>query len=224
MTYFYTYKITLLKGTLAGHYYYGQHKTSNLNDGYAGSGRIVVNYYKKCGKIEHQTYIKEIISFYNSSEELNAAEEELIGNLYDTDELCLNLRSGGDRPVYSEEYRRKLSEARKGEKNPNYGKHHSEETRRKIGESKKGKHHSEEAKQKMSESRKGKKHSPHSEETRRKMSEAAKRRTYSNEAKQKFSESHKGKHHSEETRRKMSESRRGKHWKFDTNTGKRIYY
>lgn len=34
--FYYTYKITLLKGSLAGHYYYGQHRTSNLNDGYAG--------------------------------------------------------------------------------------------------------------------------------------------------------------------------------------------
>ena len=58
----YTYKITLLNGSLAGHYYFGQHSTDDLNDGYAGSGRLVTDYYKKYGKIEHQTYIKEIIA------------------------------------------------------------------------------------------------------------------------------------------------------------------
>ena len=82
------------------------------------------------------------------------------------------------------------------------GKHLSEDTRRKMSESKKGKHLSEDAKRKLSESMKGK---PHSEETRRKMSE-----------------SKKGHHHSEDTRRKMSKSKKGKHWKIVD--GKRVWY
>jgi len=51
------------------------------------------------------------------------------------------------------------------------GKHHSEETKRKISGSHKGKHHSEETKRKLSESHKGK---HHSEETRRKLSKPVK--------------------------------------------------
>lgn len=51
---------------------------------------------------------------------------------------------------------KRVSEAQKGEKNHNYGKHHSEEARKKISETHKGK--------------------PKSVETRKKMSEAAKRR------------------------------------------------
>ena len=39
---------------------------------------------------------------------------------------------------HSEETRKKIGEAEKGEKNPMYGKHHSEETRRKMREAKKG--------------------------------------------------------------------------------------
>ena len=107
----------------------------------------------------------------------------------------------------SDETRRKISEAEKGENAPMYGrtgenapmygKHHSEEIRRKISESHKGKHHTDDARKKMSESHKGKKFS---EETRRKMSE-----------------SHKGKTMSEESRRKMSEAKKGllknKTWK-----------
>lgn len=30
--FYYTYNITILKGSIAGHYYYGQHRTNNLND------------------------------------------------------------------------------------------------------------------------------------------------------------------------------------------------
>ena len=49
------------------------------------------------------------------------------------------------------------------------GKHLSEDTRRKMSESKKGKHLSEDAKRKLSESKKG---HHHSEDTRRKMSKS----------------------------------------------------
>lgn len=54
---------------------------------------------------------------------------------------------------HSEETRRKLSEAKKGNKN-HLGKHHSEESKRKMSEVKRGKHHSDETKRKMSEARK----------------------------------------------------------------------
>ena len=52
---------------------------------------------------------------------------------------------------YSEEAKRKLSEAMKG-------KHRSEETKQKISEAMKGKHHSEEAKRKIGEAMKGENH------------------------------------------------------------------
>ena len=59
---------------------------------------------------------------------------------------------------------------------PSYGKHLSEETRRKMSEARKGKHLSEETRRKLSEVRKGK----HlSEETRRKISEARRKTSVS---------------------------------------------
>lgn len=88
----------------------------------------------------------------------------------------------------------------------------SEETRKKISETKKGKKMpplSEEHKRKISESTKGKKHMPFSEETRKKMSESRKGKPKSEEAKQKLSESMKGKN-------------KGKHWKLVD--GKRVWY
>ena len=64
----------------------------------------------------------------------------------------------------SEETRRKLREAKKGENHPMYGKKHSDETRRKIAEATKGennpmygKHHTEESKNKLREAAKGNK-------------------------------------------------------------------
>ena len=65
----------------------------------------------------------------------------------------------GKTGVYSEEWKRKMSKAKKGKKNPNYGKHHSEETKRKMSESVKGRTSSEETKRKMSKAQKARKKS-----------------------------------------------------------------
>lgn len=55
-------------------------------------------------------------------------------------EYGYNLTSGGDHTTLNPEVCKKISEAKLGEKHPFYGKHHSEEMRRKISESSKGKH------------------------------------------------------------------------------------
>ena len=60
---------------------------------------------------------------------------------------------------------------KKGENNPFYGKKHSEESKKRIGEKSKGRRHSEETRRKMRESHKGK---PKSEEHKKKLSESAK--------------------------------------------------
>lgn len=95
----------------------------------------------------------------------------------------------------SMETRKKLSASRSGkfcgERNPMFGKRHSEETRKKISEKALGRHHSTEARKKMSMSRSGEKNpmfgKRHSEETRKKLSIA-----------------NSGKHLSAETKKKMS--------------------
>lgn len=122
--FYYTYKITLLLGDCSGKYYYGQHTTNNLKDNYAGSGRILQRYYEKYRAIEGVTYTKEILKFYNSPEELNRAENILIGDLWKTDPNCLNLCPGGN--VFS------------GEGNPFYGRHHSEKTKAILRKKNKG--------------------------------------------------------------------------------------
>ena len=80
----------------------------------------------------------------------------------------------------SEETKKKLSESKKGllsgEKNPMFGKHHSDETKQKISKVHKGKHISEEQKKKLSSALKGRtspnKGKPMSEEQKKKLREA----------------------------------------------------
>lgn len=105
----------------------------------------------------------------------------------------LNLKDGGgSKGACSEETKRKMSEASKGDKNHQFGKPLSEETKRKKSEASSGeknhwfgKHHSKETKIKLSETNKGK--------------------TATQETKLKMSESRKDKHPSEDTRKKLSE-------------------
>ena len=93
-----------------------------------------------------------------------------------------------------EEFGKKSSERMKGrfvgEKSPMYGKHLSEETKRKLSEAKrgqqswmKGKHHTAEAKAKISAVRKGKKLKPLSDEHKKAISEGNKGRKCANKGK-----------------------------------------
>lgn len=91
----YIYKITCLCGSLKDHYYIGKHTTKNINDGYAGSGIKIREYYNKYGKVEGKTFIKEILE-YNDTPEMNAErEKKIIGSLWIDDPMCLNLMEGG---------------------------------------------------------------------------------------------------------------------------------
>jgi group I intron endonuclease len=106
-----------------------------------------------------------------------------------------NLTDGGEGCLNpSEETRRKMSESRSGENHPLFGKTRSEETRRKMREN-----HSD-----VSGENNGFFGKTHSEETRKKMSESAKNRPpISDETRKKSSEARKGKTRSEETRERM---------------------
>ena len=127
---------------------------------------------------------------------------------------------GGSGRVMSEECKRNLSESRKGENNPSYGKFRSEETKRKMSDAHKGKQLSEETKRKIGEANKNPSEETIkkmrearknlSEETRRKISEANKGRIRSEETRRKIGEAKKNP--TEETRRKMSESKKSRRW------------
>ena len=104
----------------------------------------------------------------------------------------------------SEESKKKNREAHKGkrigEDNPFYGKHHSEETRKKLSVSwDSDKHFTEETRKKIREANKGKKFS---EEHKKKIGAANK-----GEKNPMY-----GKHLSEEHKKKLSEAKKGCHW------------
>ena len=63
MIIFYIYKIHFLCGFPSGRYYIGKHKHPNdlKTDTYTGSGNFCKAYFKKYGKQEGITYIKEIL-------------------------------------------------------------------------------------------------------------------------------------------------------------------
>jgi hypothetical protein len=127
--------------------------------------------------------------------------------------ILINMTDGGEGAsgcIPSEETRKKIGEASKGNTNM-LGKIHSEETKIKMSEA--NKNPSEETRRKMSERQKGEKNHNYdktaSEETKRKLSDSSKGKTLSEETKKKISDSSKGKTHSEETKRKISEANKG---------------
>ena len=87
--YRYIYKITCTAGSFKDKFYFGQHTTENMEDGYKGSGKLLLKYYKK---YPHD-FIKEIISFHDTYDELNEAEEKIV-SLWLGHPMCLNLTEG----------------------------------------------------------------------------------------------------------------------------------
>lgn len=136
----YIYKTTVcLEGSvLYGCYYIGQRKRSTTKDCYYGSGKIIKDFMRKHGTAHLK---KEILAICESREELDLKEKEFIGDLYITDSYlkdgkCLNLKSGGEQPHFTEEVYKKVCEYNRSGKN--IGKHHSEKTRKRLNEAKKG--------------------------------------------------------------------------------------
>ena len=205
--------IYLITDTTNNKKYTGKHhynKEGELDPNYHGSGVIIRNIYKKRPETLKEEYIKTCYS-----EEEMCSDEQYYIKFYDT--LWpngYNLTEGGEGEIPCEETRRKLSESRSGEKNHMFGKHHSEETKQKIGEVHKGKHISEEQKKKLSVALKGR---IMSDEHKKKIGEANKDKHLSEETKKKISQTKKGlqsgekhpmfgKHHSEESKKKMSQN------------------
>ena len=70
---FYTvYKITNLENNKI---YIGAHKTSNLEDGYMGSGKYITNAVNKYGV---DNFSKEILHILDSEEEMYLKEKEIV--------------------------------------------------------------------------------------------------------------------------------------------------
>ena len=113
----------------------------------------------------------------------------------------------------SKEHREKISNSLKGERNPNFGKILSDETKRKIGKANFGREVSEETRKKISKIQKGR---IKSEAERKNISKGQLRKKIPEETREKIRKKLTGGKASKETREKLSEMRSGeKHpgWK-----------
>jgi len=106
--------------------YIGKHQTKDINDEYYGSGKHLKHAIKKYGI---ETFCKEILFLFDTEEEMNAKEEELVTEEYclrkDTYNLCVGGRGGfsyinreGLRPQRTPELNKKVSDKLRGRKNP----------------------------------------------------------------------------------------------------------
>lgn len=203
------YKTTCL---VNGKIYIGQ--TVHWRDkSYLGSGVALVEAVKKYGK---NKFKRKILKICYNQKQLDAWEMIMIRKYNSTDKnIGYNVlvgtanKFGSGNPTHMKEVVEKIRKKKKGKWGGDkcywYGKHLSEETRKKLSDKAKkrfsnpiyhpmyGKHLSEEAKDKISKSRIGK-------------SSARKGVVLTEETKEKLRIANKGKHLSEETRRRISVS------------------
>ena len=160
--YYTIYKIT---NTLNDKYYIGKHITNNLEDGYMGSGKLIKQAILKNG-IEY--FRKDILFIFDNEEDMNRKEAELVTIAENTYNLCEGGNGG-----FSYINRVGLLKFK--------GKKHSDETKQKISEFRKGKPTctgkdpwNKGKKNIYSEEHLNKLRKPRSEETKRKISETLK--------------------------------------------------
>lgn len=159
--YHYIYKTTC---NVNGKYYIGMHSTSNLEDGYLGSGRRIWLSIRKHGKENHSF---EILEMLESRSSLKEREMELVNEEMLQDPMCMNLMIGGEGGFISEEQQRNRSiaagkaSAKKLKEDKEYRERFMSRVTQQMKERHKsgnfnyatftGKKHSEETKKKMSE-------------------------------------------------------------------------
>lgn len=159
--YHFTYKTVNL---INGKYYVGMHSTSNLEDGYLGSGKRFRYSLNKYGK---ENFKREILEFFENKEKLIEAEINMITEEMLQDPLCMNIMKGGKGGFINDEVQFKWSQAggkanwKKLKANPKlYALHQKRSSRmfkktHKLGKINyntfEGKKHTEETKKKLSE-------------------------------------------------------------------------
>ena len=179
-------------------------------DPYLGSSSAWNKAYIKANK---GLLVKTVVSTFETRTEANKAESDLIEEFI-LDALCVNryipkYYKDFMRRTASEETRRLQSINNTGERNPFYGKTHTEEFKQKKAEERKGSKSSEETKQKLSVINTGEGNRfygwHHTEEFKKKKSEERKGKYTGSE------NSFYGKTHTEETKQKLRELKLGKH-------------
>ena len=177
-----------------------------------GSGYKNQNFYRAIKKYGWDNFEHEILCEGLSEKEACEKERFYIKQLNSIAPNGYNLDSGGTNSYRkSPESIRKVVEAKKGKycgaNSPRYGTHHSEETKKKIGDANRGKKRTEEQRKKMSEISKGRKWTAHQREV---MQQKFKNRVFAEEHRKKISDALRGRKLSPETCKAMSERMKGK--------------
>jgi len=86
------YIIYKISNNINGRYYIGRHATTDINDGYMGSGRAITNAINKYGK---EAFSKEIIAESFSAEDLWELEKQIVNEEIVSDPLSYNMAYGG---------------------------------------------------------------------------------------------------------------------------------
>lgn len=162
--YHFIYKTTNL---LSGRYYIGMHSTDDLEDGYLGSGDRLRKAIRKHGK---ENFVREILEFCESREELKLRESETVNLEEIAKEDCMNLVVGGNGFMLDEHHYNcsklgGLVHAKRMKEDDGYANKVKKTVSNNLKKAHKegklkydnftGKKHTEETKQRMSKSKKG---------------------------------------------------------------------
>lgn len=163
------YTIYQITNTVNGKVYIGKHQTENLDDGYFGSGialRAAIAYHGK------DNFSKEILHVFETEDEMNAKERELITEEFVSRKDTYNLGVGGEGgPHFKGRKHTAESIAKRTASRRGYT--HSQETRQKISEANRNRVISDKTRKKLSEKAKTRRQTP---ETRAKIAEAIRRK------------------------------------------------
>ena len=141
-----------------GRVYIGQSCSSSLGERSGSNGyryKGCTKFYNAIQRYGWDAFDHIVLADNLTLEEANQLEASYITQ-YDSINNGFNIYEGGRNHLYTVEQRYQMSERMKGEKNPNYGKPRSEETKQKIGKanaiSQIGNKHSEATKEKIRKS------------------------------------------------------------------------
>lgn len=87
--FYYLYKIT---NTLNNKIYIGIHQTTNLNDGYFGSG---LNLHRAIKKYSKENFVREILEFFSDEKSMFLREKQVVNSMFVDSDSTYNIVEGG---------------------------------------------------------------------------------------------------------------------------------
>jgi hypothetical protein len=82
-----------IKNNVNGKIYVGVHSTTNLSDGYMGSGKVISSAIKKYGV---ENFTKTILKFFDTSEEMFSEEKKIVNEEFLKRSNVYNIKLGGE--------------------------------------------------------------------------------------------------------------------------------